>query len=122
MDGSRFDAWTRRRFGLAAAGAAAGLLSLLPWDDAFAKRNKRKKRKKRKLRSKQCEPLGTGCNPHNDQRLCCAGLSCIHVDELGGRHCCHGRFGPCNDNADCCSNLQCVGDDEDRFCDIPGAG
>lgn len=112
MDGSRFDAWTRRGFGVAAAGA---LLGMLPWDDTAAKR-KRKKRKRSKARSRQCEPLGTDCNPHNDQRLCCGGLICGHVAELGVRRCCHDRFGPCQDHTDCCNNMKCVGNEE-RFCD-----
>ena len=37
MDGSRFDGWTRRRFGLAAGGAVTALLGLAGRRDAAAK-------------------------------------------------------------------------------------
>jgi hypothetical protein len=113
MDGSRFDAWTRRRVGIA-AGAAAMLLGMPPWNEATTKR-KRKQRKRAKARSHQCEPLGTDCNPHNDKRMCCAGLICGQVDLLGGRRCCHDRFGSCQKDADCCNNLKCDGAPE-GFC------
>ena len=45
MDDSRFDAWTRRRFGLAAGGLSASLLGLVSLDDAAAKKKRKKKKK-----------------------------------------------------------------------------
>ena len=41
MDGSRFDAWTRRRFGVAAGGLAGSFLPLAGWDDAEAKKKEK---------------------------------------------------------------------------------
>jgi N-acetylglucosamine-6-sulfatase len=56
MDGSRFDLWTRRFFGLAMGGALASLLGLLAADDADAtdkQRRRRKRRRKRRQRRNQ---------------------------------------------------------------------
>jgi hypothetical protein len=47
MDGSQFDVWTRRRFGLAAGGLSASLLTLASLEDAEAKKRKKRKKKKR---------------------------------------------------------------------------
>jgi hypothetical protein len=48
VDASRFDAWTRRRFGLAAGGATLSLLGLLvPGQDTAA--------------NKRCKKLGKPC-------------------------------------------------------------
>jgi hypothetical protein len=113
MDGPRFDAWTRRRFGVAAAGALAGLLALARDDDARAKR--KKKRRKNRKKPRKCEQLGTRCNPKNDKKLCCSGLACGVVPELGGHRCCRSRYASCQENADCCANLQC---DAGGFCGL----
>jgi hypothetical protein len=40
MEGSRFDAWTRRRFGLAAGGVAGSLFGLLAREAAESKKKK----------------------------------------------------------------------------------
>ncbi len=61
MDGSTFDAWTRRRFGLAAGGVLAALASL---HGASAK----------KKRGKRCKKLCAGCKP-GGKRKCCDGLA-----------------------------------------------
>ena len=55
MDGSRFDAWTRRRFGLAAGGAIGSLLGLqiAGSDDAEAKKRKKRCRKLRRSRLRE---------------------------------------------------------------------
>jgi hypothetical protein len=111
MVGSRFDAWTRRRLGV----AAVAWLGLLPEHEAAAKR-KRKKRKRQRARSRKCEPLGTDCNPHNDKRLCCGDTICGQADLLGGRRCCHDRHGICQRDADCCNNMKCMSP-PDGFCD-----
>jgi hypothetical protein len=111
MDATRFDAWTRRRFGTTAAGAIAGLLGLAERRTATGK-----KKRKRKSRKRKCEKLGTRCNPRNDRQVCCGALFCQQVPELGGNRCCQSRFATCSRDADCCANLECVGTDN-RFCD-----
>ncbi len=103
-------AWTRRRIGVASAGVIAALFALKPDLDAEAKRKKRKKR---------CERLRTRCNPNNDRKLCCSGLICGEVPELGGHHCCKWRYERCTDNVECCGNLQCKAG-ANRLCDLPG--
>lgn len=115
MDGSHFDAWTRRRFGAAAVGVAAGLLGLGARDDAEARRKKKKKR--RKKRTLDCEGLRTRCNPHNTRELCCGGLACGVVAGLEGHRCCRLRYSDCLSNDDCCNNLRCVGSDP-GYCDV----
>jgi hypothetical protein len=120
MEDACFDAWTRRRFGTAAAGAFAGLLALAREEDARAKRKKKRRKSRKKPRPRKCEKLRTRCNPNNEKKLCCGGLLCGINSELGGHHCCHDRYASCQENADCCANMQCVGDSS-RFCDIPAA-
>jgi hypothetical protein len=44
---SRFDTWTRRRFGLATGGAVTTLLGVSNWQDAAAKKGKNKKKGKK---------------------------------------------------------------------------
>ena len=59
MDSSRFDTWTRRRFGLATGGMVATLARLASPADADAKnKNKQKKKTKKKQR---CRKLGQIC-------------------------------------------------------------
>lgn len=111
MDGSRFDAWTRRRFGVAMAGALALLFGLEASQEADARRKRRavrQRKRKRRKRKRKCEKPRTRCNPQNDKQLCCPGHACQIVPELGGHRCCHMRFDPCRDNADCCGNLLCT--------------
>ncbi len=112
MDGSRFDAWTRRRFGVVAAAAITGWLGLAARDGTVAKRKKAPKQR----RKRQCEKLNTKCNPGNDRKLCCAAMACGLVPELGGHHCCQQRYGACGVDADCCNNLVCTGG-SGGFCD-----
>jgi hypothetical protein len=111
MDATRFDAWTRRRFGTTAVGAIAGLLSLAERRTAAGK-----KKGKKRTRKRNCEKLGSSCNPRNNKRVCCGVLFCQNVPELGGYRCCKSRFEPCARNAHCCANLTCVGT-VNRFCD-----
>jgi hypothetical protein len=106
MDGSRFDAWTRRHFGLAAGGLAASLMGLAASGDVEAKKKKKKKKKK-------CKNLGVACTP-GGKRKCCGkkGLSCQPPIELpGGFHCCRRGFEPCASASECCSET-CT----DGFC------
>jgi hypothetical protein len=93
MDDSRFDVWTRRRFGLAAGGLAAILLG----DEAVAK----KKRKKR------CRKKGANCG---GKRKCCRRLRCAETGEVGipVRRCCtDDPTATCRSDADCCLPLAC---------------
>ena len=103
MNGSRFDTWTRRRFGLAAASGLVGpLLALAGRDGAAAKKKKRKKR---------CKKLRQACAPGAKRKRCCKGegLFCDEVSGLpdGKTHCCHEAGGTCADNRDCCRQGQC---------------
>jgi len=63
MDDSRFDAWTRRRFGLATGGALATLFGLLDADDADASRKsrRRRKRKRKQKRRERRRDRNQGC-------------------------------------------------------------
>jgi hypothetical protein len=120
MERSRFDSWTRRRFGATAAGAITVLFGLGEDESARAKRKNKRKKRKRGKPNLRCEQLRTPCNPRNDRELCCDGLSCGIVPELGtGHHCCRWRFNDCESDADCCNNLRCVG--SPGFCDVVGA-
>lgn len=104
MDGSRFDTWTRRKFGLAAGGAAVtSLLSLAGIDDADARRRRGRRRRP------QCRKLGQTCNESNkDQRCCNSSQLCAQVPDLGtGNFCCKqvGEF--CDTSSDCCGRDAC---------------
>lgn len=104
MNAFRFHAWTRRRFGTAAASAIAGVFGLAAGNAARARKKRRKKKRKRK-----CEKLGTRCNPRNDKQVCCSPLYCQKSAELGGNRCCKPRYESCLRDADCCPNMTCVG-------------
>jgi hypothetical protein len=127
MDASKFDAWTRRRFGLLVGGVAsfAGL-SALDTADARKKRKKKKKCKKslqpcggkkkccKKLRcadtfgaqSVCCTPLQGACE---NESTCCAGANiiCDLVNNLAGKRCCVFQDDPCNEDNDCCQGTVC---------------
>jgi hypothetical protein len=118
MDGSRFDAWTRRQFGLAAGGLAGSLLTLAGLVDAEAKKKGKKKKKKK------CKKAGTGCNPNSKKRKCCKkqNLTCAPIPGLGGNRCCKGLAQPCAATAECCSGFCLDGFCEPEFCKEIGAG
>lgn len=101
MEEDRFDAWTRRGFGLAAVGALAALGG---WQGTAAKKEKKKKR---------CKKLGASCKP-GGKRKCCGQLRCDVPDGEGAQHevCCKSAGKPCNpDNpetdSECCGALFC---------------
>jgi hypothetical protein len=79
MDGSRFDAWTRRQIGLVAGGLAATLLSVVDLRNSV----EAKKLKCRKLKA-PCQPKG--------KRTCC-----------GKKRVCDIREG--TDSTSCCKKL-----------------
>jgi hypothetical protein len=123
MDETQFDAWTRRRFGLAAGGAAtaalAGLLGSigLSEEDAEAARkhrnnNNNKNRKKNKNKNKnkkQCRKLGQSCDETRKKQQCCSNTQlCAQVADLGsGNFCCKQLSQNCSSNEDCCGSNRC---------------
>jgi hypothetical protein len=134
MDGSRFDAWTRRRFGVATAGAVAAVIRLIERDSTTAKREHRhkipscKKLKQPCKRQHQCcdrvrrltcDKVGslpkrrccydyrTICSGVDGE--CCRNLTCGAVKGLDGRRCCAEAGGSCRGANDCCLGALCVG-------------
>jgi hypothetical protein len=103
MDAKRFDAWTRRRFGLGASGLAASLLGFQGLDEAEGKKknHKHKNKGKHKHKGQKCKKAGTGCKPK--KRRCCNGLACQAVPGFGGLRCCAGAGAECLHAQDCCS-------------------
>jgi hypothetical protein len=104
MDSKRFDAWTRRRFGLGAGGLAASLLGLQDLNEAKGKKNnKHKHQGKHKHKGQKCKQAGTGCKPK--KRRCCGTLSCQAVPGFGGKRCCAGGGAQCSQSQECCSGI-----------------
>jgi hypothetical protein len=106
MDGSQFDAWTRRGFGAAAGGLAGSLLAMSAIPGAEAKKGKKKKKK--------CKKLGDTCQPNGGKnKKCCGCLACHPINAVpdSEHHCCNLHGEPCTlENAEekCCSG-QCGG-------------
>lgn len=103
MDGSQFDTWTRRRFGLAAGGAAlASILGIANLPEAEAKKRKKKKKKK-------CRKLGETCDINRKNEQCCNNeQDCGQVQGLGNSNfCCKPHNSSCSFNEDCCGNRRC---------------
>lgn len=108
MNGSRFDLWTRRRFGMAAgaitarpAGLAAAL-GLAATETAQAGK-RRRKRKKRKRCIKLLKPCRVG------GRRCCRQHVCQSFDTgaNGTFFCCKGPGAPCSTSQQCCPPAAC---------------
>jgi N-acetylglucosamine-6-sulfatase len=78
MDDSLFDAWTRRRFGLATGGSLATLLGLLRLDETDAKNKKARRRRKRKRKQKRREKRRDNNNPPVDD----PDILVIYVDDM----------------------------------------
>ena len=93
MDGSRFDAWTRRRVGLVIGGGAVSLLGPRGRDGAAAKNTKRKRR---------CRRVQQTCRPGHRRKRCCNTLRCEEDPEVGGNRCCRPLRGFCAEEGDCC--------------------
>ena len=106
MDGSQFDAWTRRGFGAAAGGLAGSLLALAALPVAAAKKKGKRGKKKRK----RCTKLGDACN--DGKKTCCCGLACREpVNGLEtGRKCCKIGGSPCTFGENECCSGDCGGD------------
>lgn len=88
MDGSRFDALTRRGVALAAGGVTA-LLALTHFPGAKAKKNKKK-----------CGKQDDPCN--FNKKKCCCGFNCEPVN-ASGNFCCRAADFPADSAQDCCS-------------------
>jgi hypothetical protein len=93
MDGARFDAWTRRRFGRFAGGVLAALRGTAPLAEMDAKRKKRKGR---------CKRVKAACKP-GGKRKCCKQLVCR--DKGRGDpdfRCCKPDGEACTSSDECC--------------------
>jgi hypothetical protein len=99
MDGSQFDVWTRRGFGLAAGGLSAALLSMTGLPEAMAKKKHKKKKK--------CVKFGETCSPTG--KACCDCAACGPGLDSVGSVCCTPGGAACTSDGDCCSG-QCLGD------------
>jgi hypothetical protein len=101
MASQRFDAWTRRRFGLATGGLLSALLNLdAAWDGAARKRKKRHKHKNKKRcggSQKRCQgkciPRAECCGDCPSGTYCCEG-TCIRLERCCGS-------GPCDAGCPC---------------------
>jgi hypothetical protein len=98
MDAERFDAWTRRRVGLAVASAFGALIGLAAAPEAGAAKKMR------------CRKVGRGCK---SKKQCCAKLKCVEYQDSGRRLCCRKAGGACTRREDCCGFLSC---DTDGVC------
>jgi hypothetical protein len=116
MDGSQFDVWTRRRFGLAASGLSASLLTLTGLDATAKKKHKKRKKKNKN----KCINLGDTCaTVQFPPSPCCDCLACGPTEVGGNNVCCRPGGAPCSAAAagECCSG-QCV----NGFCFAKSSG
>ena len=111
MDGRHFDAWTRRRFGLATGGALALLLGMVASDDSEAKKHHGHHKKKR------CKKLHDSCKPGSKHK-CCGKLQCkvTSMDEGVHTFCCKSEGKSCQSEVDCCDPLLCCTTSEGQKC------
>jgi hypothetical protein len=102
MDETGFDAWTRRRFGMAAGGLAASLATLANIRETAAK-------KKKKPKGLQCCIKGTKCGETFGERdfRCCTGFRCPVKGSAKPDCLCKSPGQFCTANVQCCSN-DCV--------------
>lgn len=88
MDGSCFDLWTRRRFGLAAGGGLAALAGLAGVGEA-------------KRRKQRCRKPGQACGKG---KRCCGNLACDTTPGGPGRFCCQELGAACANDKQCCGD------------------
>lgn len=118
MNESRFDTWTRRRFGLAAGGAAAllGLAAALP-SPAGAKKQRRRK-PKLKLNAFGCVDVGKPCRGKDAK--CCSGICQGKKPKRGEkdkRTCAAHNTGGCGTHGDWCAGVDVpCGPNQGSFC------
>jgi hypothetical protein len=120
MDGLQFDAWTRRRFGMAAGGGIAALLGLLERHETDAKKNKKKRKRRKKKRKKRCRNLGGICTS-GGKRKCCGELLCDRESssDPARKVCCKTEGAACSKlppNQECCDGLDCCGPEGGTVC------
>lgn len=127
MDGSRFDAWTRRRFGLVAGGLGASLLGMMQIEDAEGKKKCKDLRKKCSKKKKCCKKKNLVCGnvlDITDKKVCCRPVQgeCTEAneccgdkvcDQIAGKNpaktfCCGASERECSVTADCCEGFSCV--------------
>jgi hypothetical protein len=97
MDGSQFDAWTRRGFGAAAGGLAGALLAQAAIPGAEAKKKK-----------KRCKKLNDACN--SGKKKCCCGYECQPQGMSAQRFCCRAPGFPDQGSPqNCCSGRSELG-------------
>jgi hypothetical protein len=107
MGDSRFDAWTRRRFGLATGGMLATALGL-GRHETTAKKHKPKKCKKSELTcGKKCVK-GECCASDDCGGVCTCGRTTSGKTACLGVVDCKGRFTKCTKNGDCSETERCV--------------
>lgn len=111
MDGLEFDAWTRRRFGFAAGGMGAWLLSLAALDKVGARRMGGKKRRRKRKRRKERLHVCAGKNSCQAEAYCHSASSeifcfCYLTAETGEPFCSQGSV--IADCADCTEGQTCV--------------
>lgn len=113
MDVGRFDAWTRRRFGLGVSGLAAGLLGVAAGGETLARKKKKG------------SPLPNPCAGKNlcqdDSHTCGEAGAACYVKQFGGNIC--GRVvasvsscDECTSEQECVLGLGCL---EDYYCAEP---
>jgi hypothetical protein len=90
MDGSQFDAWTRRGFGVAAGGLAGTLLAKSGIPGVEAKKKKKK-----------CKKLNDACN--DGKKKCCCGYECQPAGMSAEKRCCRAADFPASSAGECCS-------------------
>jgi hypothetical protein len=125
MDDGRFDAWTRRRFGLGFGGLAAGLLGAATGQGAVAKKKKKPKGCTRKQKQKcrrqdrvcekgkcviACNARNSACRGNNIIQLCGGGQAFCDCSPLaeGGFACAATRPETCPAASECARDAECA--------------
>jgi hypothetical protein len=135
MNASRFDAWTRRRFGLVAGGLTASLLGLIEPEVAEARKCKDLRQKcgknkpcckKKNLKCREvlddpdnkrcCRPVQGKCAEANE---CCGDFICDDIAGQVGTRCCGAEGRPCAEQDDCCDSFFCVTSSDGLVCSSP---
>ena len=116
MDESRFDAWTRRRFGLSAVRAAAALFGLV--SVGVPDGSRAKGRKKLKRNSFGCVDVGKPCRGRDTQ--CCSGICQGKKPKRGEKDkstCVAHNTGGCGTHGDWCAGVDVpCGPNQGNFC------
>ena len=117
MDGDHFDAWTRRRLGLATGSSIAALLGALALRETGAKKKKRKRKKRCKKPCGSCQTCKKGRCKRKP-----AGSACAIIGECLLNRTCARR---CTNSLDCLSGCVCstpANAEGDRYCVVEDFG